>query len=194
MHGMLLLWSDTEVLRLINMLLFGTLHLMGIMERQRLYITQARIPHFNLAHQDLFFIVTVLRMGLYMKLLKKRTIILALTLAAVFMLIGCSNTAQPQISGKLLFEIDNCDSIELQIGSSEYKAKKQKEIDNISALMTSLTLKKVNIDDLEGGISVIVNTPDKKAVINVCGKNILYNNQWYEATEDISDRLRQFFD
>ncbi len=60
--------------------------------------------------------------------------------------------------------------------------------------MTSLTLKKVNIDDLEGGISVIVNTPDKKAVINVCGKNILYNNQWYEATEDISDRLRQFFD
>ena len=106
-----------------------------------------------------------------MKLLKKRTIILALTLAAVFMLIGCSNTAQPQISGKLLFEIDN-----------------------ISALMTSLTLKKVNIDDLEGGISVIVNTPDKKAVINVCGKNILYNNQWYEATEDISDRLRQFFD
>ena len=140
------------------------------------------------------FIVTVLRMGLYMKLLKKRTIILALTLAAVFMLIGCSNTAQPQISGKLLFEIENCDSIGLQIGSSEYKAKKQKEIDNISALMTSLTLKKVNIDDLEGGISVIVNTPDKKAVINVCGKNILYNNQWYEATEDISDRLRQFFD
>lgn len=110
------------------------------------------------------FIVTVLRMGLYMKLLKKRTIILALTLAAVFMLIGCSNTAQPQISGKLLFEIENCDSIELQIGSSEYKAKKQKEIDNISALMTSLTLKKVNIDDLEGGISVIVNTPDKKAL------------------------------
>lgn len=140
------------------------------------------------------FIVTVLRMGLYMKLLKKRTIILALTLAAVFMLIGCSNTAQPQISGKSLFEIENCDSIELQIGSSEYKAKEQKDIDNISALMTSLTLKKVNIDDLEGGISVIANTPDKKAVINVCGKNILYNNQWYEATEDISDQLRQFFD
>lgn len=63
-----------------------------------------------------------------MKLLKKRTIILALTLAAVFMLIGCSNTAQPQISGKLLFEIENCDSIELQIGSSEYKAKNKKKL------------------------------------------------------------------
>lgn len=81
----------------------------------------------------------------------------------------------------------------MQIGALEYKAEEQKDIDTILTLVTSLKLKKVNIADREGGILVIVNTPDKKVEFGVYGKNILYNNQWYEAAEDISDQLHRFF-
>lgn len=126
--------------------------------------------------------------------LLKNTIIFALAFTTVLMFSGCSNTAQSQVSGKSLFKIENCESIELQIGSLEYKTKEQKDMDNISTLISSLRLKKVNIDDLEGGIFVIVNIPNEEIDIRVCGKNILYNDQWYVATEDISDQLQQYFD
>lgn len=129
-----------------------------------------------------------------MRLLKKSIAILAMVFATGLMFSGCSNTVQFPISGKSLFKIENCESILLRIGSLEYKAEEQKDVDTILTLVTSLKLKKVNIADREGGIVVTVNTPDKKVEFSVSGKNILYNNQWYEATEDISDQLHQFFE
>lgn len=128
-----------------------------------------------------------------MRLRKKGVVILVMAFAAVLMFSGCSDTAQFPIRGKSLFKIEDCESIVLQIGALEYKAEEQKDIDTILTLVTSLKLKKVNIADREGGILVIVNTPDKKVEFGVYGKNILYNNQWYEAAEDISDQLHRFF-
>ncbi|MGN0384201.1 MAG: hypothetical protein ACI4DS_08015 [Eubacterium sp.] len=86
-----------------------------------------------------------------MRLLKKSTIILALASTTVLMFSGCSNTAQPQVSGKSLFKIESCESIELQIGSLEYKTKEQKDIDNISTLVASLKLKKLTSMILKEG-------------------------------------------
>lgn len=128
-----------------------------------------------------------------MKPTKKLTMIFILVLIISVAFIGCSDVLSSKVSEKSIFKIESCDSIQLRIGSLEYKTEKKNEIDSILNLFKSLNFKKVNIQDPEGGILVILDTPDGKTNINVCGKKILYYSKWYEVDEDISYKLQEFF-
>ena len=128
---------------------------------------------------------------MYKKLLKISTsLFLMVTLVSLFC--GCSNTSQSAISGKKLLAIENCKGITLSTGSTTKKLDKQADIDTIVNLLSSLDYKKTSSEDIEGGISLTINTSNADLDVNVCGKSIKYNNQWYETSEDISDKLHAY--
>jgi hypothetical protein len=134
-----------------------------------------------------------------MKKINPVILLLALTLTTVFLLSGCSKT-QSQVSGQSLFPMDDCERITFPGASLDHTITEQKEIDEIVTLFSSLTLKSLtlkevneaHLNDLEGGIVVIVSTPKEEITINVSGEKLRYDGQWYKADEDIGRALGKY--
>lgn len=116
----------------------------------------------------------------------------ALLILLILIFSGCSGNAQNEINGKSLFDISDSKSVELRIGEQEFTISKQESIDKIQSLFLNMNLKKINPADKEGGITVIFNHSNKNTVVTVCGNLILYNEQWYETSTDISEELNSF--
>lgn len=131
-----------------------------------------------------------------MKLLKKFTALLALSLTVVFLLSACSKASQEVVSGESLFKIKDCSSIVFGMyGTPIAEIEEKKDIDYVVAVLSSLKLKEKDIiSGIEGGILVTVNTPDGKVEINVGGKNICFDGQWYEADVNVTEKLEAYIE
>lgn len=127
----------------------------------------------------------------------KKSVILSFVpvLALVFLFGGCKGASDTEISGKKLLDIKSCSSVTLSLcGDMEQTLENREDIDKITDMLLSMTYKKTSHEIIEGGLFLTLSSPDKDIHINVYGKLIIYDNQWYEASEDISDQLHRYFD
>ena len=122
----------------------------------------------------------------------KKLIPLYLIMALVFLLCGCADSTPASINGRELIDAENCEYITLRIGTLETEIREQDGIKKIVNLLKSLDYTKTGAEEIEGGILLTIHKKNYQTYINVCGKLIKYDNQWYMTSQDISSELHSY--
>lgn len=94
------------------------------------------------------------------------------------------------VSGKDLFGLNGCERITLwQIGR-KVLASEITEADSVNAaqaLLCGLDYEKTDARPSQAGIPITFQTAEDAVTVTVCGQYILYGDQWYQTTVNLSD-------
>lgn len=94
------------------------------------------------------------------------------------------------VSGKDLFGLNGCERVTLwQIGR-KVVASEITEADSVNAaqaLLCGLDYEKTDARPSQAGIPITFQTAEDAVTVTVCGQYILYGDQWYQTTVNLSD-------
>lgn len=105
----------------------------------------------------------------------------------MLVLCGCG-----EITGRELFDLHHSRSIDMHIGDISYSITDLDSVNDIKDYLSGLKLQKIETDPKEGGITLSFKSGEDISVITICEKKILYKDQWYQSSENISNELSKY--
>ncbi len=119
--------------------------------------------------------------------MKKNLSILIITMITMLVLCSCG-----EITGSELFDLHHSESVVMQIGDISYSITELDYVNDIKDYLSRLKLQKIETEPKEGGITLSFKSGKDITVITICEKKILYKEQWYQSSENISDELSKY--
>lgn len=120
--------------------------------------------------------------------MKKNSILLILIFCIVLVLPGCSKKKHI-LTGNELLGIDSCESIEVYLYSSSKRILEGEEAKSLLDMILSLEYTPVEIEPIEGGRSVRINTENGTIRITFNDTYVYYKEQYYKISSPMGDIL-----